>query len=150
MRIAMVVLALSAAVLALWIFAVVCTAPVAGTGQNRACTQIVAPTVPAYRSRLSLVPACSKRCPRGGGHTQPLARLDVCAHGGEVPMSDGMATTTASVPLHRNRDLVLWWAGSMVSGLGTGISSIAFPLLVLGATGSAAKAALVGVGSYLA
>lgn len=46
--------------------------------------------------------------------------------------------------LRGNRDFRLWWTGSIISGLGNGISGIAYPLLVLGATGSAAKAAMVG------
>jgi MFS family permease len=57
-------------------------------------------------------------------------------------MSD-IAVMTAPA-LNRNRDFLLWWGGSMISGLGTGISGIAWPLLVLGATGSASKAALIG------
>jgi MFS family permease len=48
------------------------------------------------------------------------------------------------VPLRRNRDFTLLWTGTAVSSLGTQISLIAYPLLVLGATGSAAKAGLVG------
>jgi len=46
--------------------------------------------------------------------------------------------------LRGNRDFRLWWTGSIISELGNGISGIAYPLLVLGATGSAAKAAMVG------
>jgi MFS family permease len=56
-------------------------------------------------------------------------------------------------PLHRNRDFNLLWSGQAVSGLGSQISIIAYPLLVLAATGSAAKAGIVGgatlVGSLL-
>lgn len=47
------------------------------------------------------------------------------------------------VPLWRNRDFILLWSGQIVSTLGTRITSIAFPLLVLGLTGSPAKAGLV-------
>lgn len=57
---------------------------------------------------------------------------------------DTAVSTPPSPPLSRNRDFLLWWGGSMISSLGTGISGIAWPLLVLGATGSAAKAALIG------
>ena len=51
-------------------------------------------------------------------------------------------------PLGRNRDFNLLWTGDAVSSLGTQISAIAYPLLILAATGSAAKAGLVG-GSVL-
>lgn len=47
-------------------------------------------------------------------------------------------------PLSRNRDFQLLWIGSVVSVLGSRVSSIAYPLLVLALTGSAADAGLVG------
>jgi MFS family permease len=47
-------------------------------------------------------------------------------------------------PLRRNREFVALWIGGAVSNLGISISSFAYPLVVLGATGSAAKAGLVG------
>ena len=55
---------------------------------------------------------------------------------------------TASVvpappPLWRNRDYVLLWMGQAVSILGTQLSQLAFPLLVLALTGSAAQAGFV-------
>ncbi|MGX9889460.1 MFS transporter [Streptomyces sp. NPDC002276] len=46
--------------------------------------------------------------------------------------------------LWRNRDYNLWWSGTAVSTLGTGVSRLAFPLLMLAATGSAAAAGVVG------
>lgn len=46
--------------------------------------------------------------------------------------------------LWRNRDFMLLWSGQVVSTLGTRISSIAYPLLVLAITGSPAQAGLVG------
>ena len=45
-------------------------------------------------------------------------------------------------PLRRNRDFQLLWAGQVVSTLGSRVSTVAFPLLVLAVTGSAAKAGL--------
>lgn len=51
---------------------------------------------------------------------------------------------TEPVPLRRNRDFVLLWTGQAVSVLGSRISSIAFPLLVLALTNSPAKAGVVG------
>jgi MFS family permease len=50
----------------------------------------------------------------------------------------------APVPLRRNRDFILLWSGQLVSTVGTRISAIAYPLLVLTTTGSPAKAGLVG------
>jgi MFS family permease len=50
----------------------------------------------------------------------------------------------ASVPLHRNREFTLLWSGEALSGLGSQISLVAFPLLVLAVTGSPAKAGVVG------
>lgn len=48
------------------------------------------------------------------------------------------------VPLRRNRDFNLLWTGQAVSGLGSAMSGIAYPLLILAETGSAARAGLVG------
>jgi MFS family permease len=50
----------------------------------------------------------------------------------------------ASAPLRRNRDFMLLWGGQALSGLGSQISLVAFPLLVLATTGSPAKAGVVG------
>jgi MFS family permease len=46
-------------------------------------------------------------------------------------------------PLRRNRDYVALWIAQAVSMLGTSISSLAYPLVIFDATGSAAKAGLV-------
>jgi MFS family permease len=46
--------------------------------------------------------------------------------------------------LRHNRDFMLLWSGQVVSTLGTRISGIAYPLLVLALTGSPAQAGLVG------
>lgn len=48
------------------------------------------------------------------------------------------------VPLRRNRDFLLLWGGEVVSTLGSQISLVAFPLLVLATSHSPAKAGLVG------
>src|SRR4051794_38073412 len=58
-----------------------------------------------------------------------------------------MSGTVAPVPappLRRNRQFVALWVGQAVSNLGISISSFAYPVLVLGATGSPAQAGLVG------
>jgi MFS family permease len=48
-----------------------------------------------------------------------------------------------AVPLRRNRDFVLLQLGQLLSSVGTQSSTIAYPLLVLAVTGSAAKAGAV-------
>jgi MFS family permease len=54
------------------------------------------------------------------------------------------APTTASRPLWRNRDYMLLWSGQLVSTAGTGVSQLAFPLLMLAITRSPAQAGLLG------
>jgi predicted MFS family arabinose efflux permease len=46
--------------------------------------------------------------------------------------------------LWRNRDYMLLWGGQTVSSVGTGVSRLAFPLLVLDLTRSALQAGLIG------
>src|SRR5919201_2146616 len=46
--------------------------------------------------------------------------------------------------LWRNRDFMLLWCGQVVSTVGTRVTNIAFPLLVLAETHSPAKAGIVG------
>jgi hypothetical protein len=55
----------------------------------------------------------------------------------------------AAVPLRRNRDFVLLQAGQLLSDLGSSSSAIAYPLLVLAVTGSAARAGLVSFARIL-
>jgi MFS family permease len=50
----------------------------------------------------------------------------------------------SAVPLRRNREFLLLWSGEALSALGSQISLVAYPLLVLATTGSPAKAGLVG------
>jgi hypothetical protein len=49
----------------------------------------------------------------------------------------------AAVPLRRNRDLVLLQDGQLLASAGSESTAIAYPLLVLALTQSAAKAGLV-------
>ena len=49
-----------------------------------------------------------------------------------------------TTPLRRNRDFVLLQAGQLLSTFGSNMSSIAYPLLALAVTNSAAKAGYVG------
>jgi MFS family permease len=48
------------------------------------------------------------------------------------------------IPLWKNRDFLLYQAGQTLSLFGSGVSSIAYPLLALALTGSAAKTGYVG------
>jgi predicted MFS family arabinose efflux permease len=52
-------------------------------------------------------------------------------------------------PLFRNRDYMLFWSGQALSELGSQTSTVAYPLLVLTLTGSAAKAGIVGLAKWL-
>ena len=54
-----------------------------------------------------------------------------------------------AVPLRRNRDFMLLQAGQLLSNAGTQTSSIAYPLLVLAVTGSAAKTGVVSFARIL-
>ena len=53
------------------------------------------------------------------------------------------------VPLRRNRDFMVLWSSQVVSTVGTRVTSIAFPLLVLAVTHSPAKAGVVGFAQTL-
>ncbi len=52
--------------------------------------------------------------------------------------------TTQPSPLWRNRDFMLLWSGQVISGLGSEISGIVFPLLILALTNSPAAAGFAG------
>ncbi|MGH2507916.1 MAG: MFS transporter, partial [Ktedonobacteraceae bacterium] len=63
---------------------------------------------------------------------------------GETVALNETAPTQRLSSLWRNRDFMLLWSGQLVSSLGTQISQLAFPLLVLAITHSAAQAGIVG------
>ncbi|MBV9337636.1 MAG: MFS transporter [Solirubrobacterales bacterium] len=52
-------------------------------------------------------------------------------------------------PLLHNRDYTLLWSGQSLSELGSQTSMVAYPLLILALTGSAAKAGVVGLAKWL-
>jgi Transmembrane secretion effector len=56
---------------------------------------------------------------------------------------------TELVPLRRNRDFLLYQSGGLLSTFGSGISQIAYPLLTLALTHSAAKTGYVGAVEFL-
>jgi hypothetical protein len=53
------------------------------------------------------------------------------------------AARPSSAPLHRNRDFMVLWTSQVASTVGTRVSGIAYPLLVLAITGSPALAGIV-------
>ena len=55
-----------------------------------------------------------------------------------------MTTTAGVVPLRKNRDFILLWSGQVVSTLGSEVSQLAYPLLVLALTHSPRDAGIVG------
>jgi MFS family permease len=55
----------------------------------------------------------------------------------------------APVPLRRNRDFLYLWSGQAVSVLGSQMSRVAYPLLVLAITGSAVKAGFASAAATL-
>ena len=57
--------------------------------------------------------------------------------------------TTPVLPLWRNRDFTLLWSSQVVSTVGTRVTSVAYPLLVLLLTGSPALAGVVGFAQTL-
>lgn len=70
-----------------------------------------------------------------------------------APEADGSAHVDAPVEatrerrapsLWRNRDFMLLWSGQLISSIGTQVSQLAFPLLVLAITRSPAQAGIVG------
>ncbi|MET9535090.1 MFS transporter [Streptomyces sp. NPDC006649] len=58
-------------------------------------------------------------------------------------MLSGRQNEPTPTPLWRNRDFLLLWTGQVVSTIDSRVSGIAYPLLVLALTGSAAQAGLV-------
>jgi MFS family permease len=54
----------------------------------------------------------------------------------------------SAVPLRRNRDFMLLQSGQLLSTFGSSVSNLAYPLLVLAVTGSAAKAGYVGAAQF--
>ena len=59
------------------------------------------------------------------------------------------AEASEPVPLRRNRDFQLLWGGQAISVMGSQISKIAYPMLVLAMTGSPAKAGIAGFAAML-
>ncbi|HZU12143.1 MAG TPA: MFS transporter [Chloroflexota bacterium] len=59
-------------------------------------------------------------------------------------MSSRPETPRAPISLWRNRNFMVLWSGELISVLGTGVSRITYPLLVLALTRSPVQAGLVG------
>ena len=60
-----------------------------------------------------------------------------------------LAASQTHPPLHRNRDFLILWSSQVVSTVGTRITSVAYPLLVLAVTQSPVAAGLVGFAQTL-
>lgn len=60
-----------------------------------------------------------------------------------------MTTVAGTVPLWRNRDFTLLWTSQVASTVGTRVTSVAYPLLVLLLTGSPTQAGLVAFAQTL-
>ena len=60
-----------------------------------------------------------------------------------------MSSTKQSISLWRNPDYLLLWGGQTVSDIGTGISTLAYPLLVLATMHSPAQAGLISAARTL-
>lgn len=56
---------------------------------------------------------------------------------------------SALAPLWRNRDYMSWWTSETVSAVGTSMSTIAFPLVVLYTSGSVVHAGLIAAAQML-
>lgn len=60
-----------------------------------------------------------------------------------------MTTAIAPVPLRRNRDFLILWSSQFLSTVGTRVTSVALPLLVLTTTGSPAQTGVVAFAQTL-
>src|SRR5215467_311391 len=72
--------------------------------------------------------------------SRPLHADDSPAHK-QAPTKDGKQHHLE--PLWHNRDYLLLWSGQLLSTIGTQVSQLAFPLLVLALTFSPAQASIV-------
>ena len=68
----------------------------------------------------------------------------------QAPPGPELAGHSHARALSRNRNFARLWAGEVISELGSQVTTIAMPLLVLSLTGSPAQAGLVGVARSLA
>jgi hypothetical protein len=74
------------------------------------------------------------------GSALPCVSHDLCCNDGSV---------IELTPLRRNRDFLFFQSGALLSTFGAGISGIAYPLLTLALTGSAAKTGYVGAVEFV-
>jgi MFS family permease len=91
----------------------------------------------------------SRRPAAGVGPPPAAAAAAGAAAAGAGPETTSTGTGV-DASLRHNRDFTLLWTGQAVSDLGTQMSVICYPLLVLAATGSAAKAGFVGGAALIA
>ncbi len=83
-----------------------------------------------------------------GAAAERSTAAEAAAEIGEAAREGGVSRLAGQVrgalPLWRNRDYTGWWISSLVSSLGSAMSQLAYPLLMLYATGSVARAGVVG------
>jgi MFS family permease len=75
--------------------------------------------------------------------------LDVTAPNPEPQPTPNATRTATPNPLRTNRDVRLLWGGQTISVLGSRVSALAFPLLVLSTTNSPARAGIVAFAATL-
>src|SRR5205823_14643807 len=97
--------------------------------------------LPSQPRRARGVPRRDDRADRCGRDEPPDAPPARAGQEGPPPVEH--------TPLRRNRDFILLWSGQVVSTVGTRVTAVAFPLLVLAQTHSPAKAGLVGFAQTL-
>src|SRR5204863_5346880 len=97
--------------------------------------------LPSQPRRARGVPRRDDRADRCGSDEPPDAPPARAGQEGPPPVEH--------TPLRRNRDFILLWSGQVVSTVGTRVTAVAFPLLVLAQTHSPAKAGLVGFAQTL-
>jgi MFS family permease len=78
-----------------------------------------------------------------------MTSLSDAVQASQEPRTEPEVASGRPAPLWRNRDYLCLWTGEAVSSLGTSMSTIAYPLLVLFATGSVARAGFVTAASML-
>jgi predicted MFS family arabinose efflux permease len=71
------------------------------------------------------------------------------AYSGRIGADPPMVLRMQRLSLARNRDFMVLWTGATVSEVGSQISTVAYPLLILALSGSAAQAGVVGLAKWL-
>lgn len=112
-------------------------------GAGRAAGGAAAPSSGVSRERDGAWPGEGvDRDERAAGHRGPIGPEIEAAAENTAALS--ASSVRGVMPLWRNRDYAGWWISSLISSLGSAMSQLAYPLLMLYATGSVARAGVVG------